>query len=163
MKMQKCKSSNIDSFGWENGELEVKFNSGETYRYHKVPHIHFRKMKECVTNGLSVGSYFSANVKKAGYIYEKLPIDYTPKETTEDQVDYICDRLKAAGIGYEESDESGEKRVVLNGTTISVLSRFFKEVHTPNDLEKVLDNVTVTSIPSITKGGITGGGGVKVK
>ena len=37
MEMQRLNSSNIESAGWENGTLQVRFKGGGTYLYSDVP------------------------------------------------------------------------------------------------------------------------------
>lgn len=71
-KMQRTRvsSSNLASVGYDanTSTLEVEFLNGGIYQYSAVP--------SSVHAGLMVasshGSYFDANVKKAGYPYKKM-------------------------------------------------------------------------------------------
>lgn len=60
-------SSNIDSIGWENDVLEVKFKSGGIYEYDNVPESEF----EDFLNASSKGRYFLHHIKNA-YNYRKI-------------------------------------------------------------------------------------------
>lgn len=61
-------SSNLQSVGYENGVLEIEFHSGGVYQYYGVPEAVYIGL----INASSHGSYFDANVKKAGYRYVKI-------------------------------------------------------------------------------------------
>lgn len=67
MQMISVNSSHIDSIGYENGALYVRFSSGPTYVYSNVP--------EAVYAGLmsasSHGSYLARNVKGV-YAYHRV-------------------------------------------------------------------------------------------
>ena len=52
-------SSNIDSVGYDEDTLFVRFKSGESYSYDGVPFFHFDGM----TKAESVGKYFHRHVK----------------------------------------------------------------------------------------------------
>ena len=59
MQRTPVKSSNIASFGWENGTLEVEFKSGAVYQYHDVP----RETFERFANATSFGKHFGDHIK----------------------------------------------------------------------------------------------------
>jgi len=61
LKMQKVKSSNIDSVGYDKDSmtLVVRFASGTTYEYLRVAPKQYSEMM----NADSVGSYFSKNIR----------------------------------------------------------------------------------------------------
>jgi len=62
-------SSNIESLEWfDNGDLDVVFKRGGTYRYSAVP----REVFEQVDNAESVGSEHASLIKGGGYAYRKL-------------------------------------------------------------------------------------------
>jgi len=52
------KSSNVESVGYENGTLEVKFLNGRLYQYHNVP----ESVHKTLMSGVSVGTYLAKNV-----------------------------------------------------------------------------------------------------
>lgn len=63
-------SSSLVSVGYDstNSTLEVEFHGGSIYEYYDVPaHVHTGLM-----SAGSHGSYFDANVKKAGYAYNRI-------------------------------------------------------------------------------------------
>jgi hypothetical protein len=57
-------SSNIESAAYEDGEMEVKFKSGKTYRFVSVP----KEVFEAFMNADSKGKYFNQHIK-AFYTY----------------------------------------------------------------------------------------------
>lgn len=61
-------SSNIASVDWDAGTLDVKFKTGDKYRYFEVPHFYY----EDFLNADSKGKYFDQKIKKGGFKYEKL-------------------------------------------------------------------------------------------
>lgn len=63
-------SSNINCLGYQRGKLFVRFNSGQTYSYDKVPFPVFRTLKESD----SVGSAFHRLVR-GHFPYHKLEQD----------------------------------------------------------------------------------------
>ncbi len=68
MKHTQVQSSQIHSFGFENGVLEITFKGkdgpGSTYEYRgDSAQKHFDALMEQHTKGGSVGSYFIRNVK----------------------------------------------------------------------------------------------------
>jgi len=70
MKMTNVESSNIAAVGYdeETKELRIEFNSGKTYSYQDVP-------KELATDLLyadSVGRYFHAHIRNAGFEYAQV-------------------------------------------------------------------------------------------
>ncbi len=70
MEMIQVESSNIAAVGYneETKELHIEFNSGKTYSYQDVP-------KEIAVNLVkadSVGKYFHAHIRNAGYEYAEL-------------------------------------------------------------------------------------------
>ena len=63
------KSSTIRSVGYETDyqTLELEFNSGEVYRYFKVPELHYTGLLEAVSHG----QYFNLHIKDH-YLYRKV-------------------------------------------------------------------------------------------
>ena len=64
----KVKSSNIKGIGYRNNLLYVAFNTGDVYRYEKVPEqliVDFFKAK-------SKGKYFNIFIRKGKYAYKKI-------------------------------------------------------------------------------------------
>lgn len=59
MVRQPVDSSNIRSVGWENGTLEVEFNSGRVYEYPGVTEAEYREFM----GAPSKGAYFAANIR----------------------------------------------------------------------------------------------------
>lgn len=53
-------SSNIDSVGYENGTLEIAFNSGSVYQYMNVP----EKIYQALMSADSKGRYFYRHIRK---------------------------------------------------------------------------------------------------
>ena len=70
MKAYYVVSSNINCLGYQRGRLFVRFNSGQTYSYDKVPFPVFRTLKESD----SVGNAFHRLVR-GHYPYQKLEQD----------------------------------------------------------------------------------------
>lgn len=68
MQRTKVKSSNIMSVGWEKGELEVEFLSGDVYRYENVSEGVFKALMQSE----SKGRYFSDHVKRGGYVHRRV-------------------------------------------------------------------------------------------
>jgi hypothetical protein len=61
-------SSNLESVGYENGTLEIRFHSGGTYQYSNVPeHVY-----QGLMGASSKGSYFDQHIKKAGFSYKQV-------------------------------------------------------------------------------------------
>jgi hypothetical protein len=61
-------SSNLESVGYENRILEIRFHSGGTYQYFDVPeHLYHGLM-----NAPSKGAYFDQHIKKPGYSCRKI-------------------------------------------------------------------------------------------
>lgn len=59
MNMQPVDSSNIESVGYENDTLAVKFKSGKTYTYPGVPaELHAQMLQ-----AESVGKFFLSKIK----------------------------------------------------------------------------------------------------
>ena len=63
-------SSNINCLGYQRGRLFVRFNSGQTYSYEKVPFPVFRTLKE----SNSVGNTFHRLVR-GHFPYQKMEKD----------------------------------------------------------------------------------------
>ena len=59
MLMERMKSSNIESAGWENGTLQVQFKGGGTYVYAAVPEAVWENFKKAE----SQGSFLSKEIK----------------------------------------------------------------------------------------------------
>lgn len=70
MKAHYVVSSNINCLGYQRGRLFVRFNSGQTYSYDKVPFPVFRTLKESD----SVGNTFHRLVR-GHFPYHKLEQD----------------------------------------------------------------------------------------
>lgn len=61
MHRQFVSSSNIRSIGYDNGTLEVEFNSGGIYQYKNVP----QSLYTGLMNASSHGSYFAQYIKNS--------------------------------------------------------------------------------------------------
>lgn len=59
MKMNHVVSSDLESVGYEDGTLYIRFHSGGTYRYSGVPVSVYRGLMSAASHG----KYFHANVK----------------------------------------------------------------------------------------------------
>ena len=59
MEMQRLKSSNIESAGWENGTLQVRFKGGGTYLYSDVPERVWLAFK----GAESAGAFLATQIK----------------------------------------------------------------------------------------------------
>lgn len=70
MVRQNVSSSNLSSVGYDlnSNTLEVEFNHGGIYQYSNVP----VNVYEELMNASSHGQYFDRNVKKAGYVFQKM-------------------------------------------------------------------------------------------
>ena len=67
MELTKVESSNINSVGYDNEDLLVKYNSGTVYRYKKVP----KNIYEEFIKAESKGRYMNSNIKgKYEYLRE---------------------------------------------------------------------------------------------
>lgn len=58
-------SSNVKTYSWDKGTLEVEFNSGKRYRYYQVPESLFKAMRR----SRSKGKFVNEHLKKPGYEY----------------------------------------------------------------------------------------------
>lgn len=67
MTRQPVSSSNIRSIGYENGTLEVGFNSGGVYQYYDVP----QSIYAALMSASSHGSYLANHIKGV-YRYRKV-------------------------------------------------------------------------------------------
>lgn len=67
MTRQPVNSSNLSSVGYENGTLEVKFNSGSVYQYFDVP----QSVYAALMSASSHGSYLAHSIKNV-YRYRKV-------------------------------------------------------------------------------------------
>ena len=65
--MHTVESSNIESIGYNEGNLYVKFHSGSTYQYSNVPEDVY--VQFC--NAESKGKFLNANIKEI-YIYSRI-------------------------------------------------------------------------------------------
>lgn len=59
MKLKDCESSCLKGYGYENGTLNVVFNSGTTYKYDGVP----QEIYEGLENAESKGKYFMSSIR----------------------------------------------------------------------------------------------------
>ncbi len=59
MKRQNVTSSDIRSIGYENGILEIEFNSGGIYQYTGVPLETYKRLMSASSHG----TYFHAHIK----------------------------------------------------------------------------------------------------
>lgn len=66
MERIRVKSSNLRSFGYQDGVLEVEFNNGRVYRYSGVPEGVVRRM----LSAPSVGEYFAKHIREE-YAYQE--------------------------------------------------------------------------------------------
>lgn len=60
-------SSDLYSVGYENGTLEIAFNSGGVYQYYNVPY----SLYQGLMSASSHGKYFHAYIKN-GYSYSRI-------------------------------------------------------------------------------------------
>lgn len=67
MKMTPVSSSNLNSVGYENGTLYVRFNNGSLYAYSGVPESIYRGLMSASSHG----SYLAQNVKGV-YPYKRI-------------------------------------------------------------------------------------------
>jgi hypothetical protein len=58
-------SSNLESVGYENGILEIRFHNGRTYQYFDVP----EHLYQGLMNAQSKGTCLDRHIKKPGYHY----------------------------------------------------------------------------------------------
>lgn len=65
--MRPVKSSTIESVDHDGKQMTVKFKSGATYDYPDVPKDLHDRMMEAHDRGESIGKFFHANVKRAGF------------------------------------------------------------------------------------------------
>jgi len=66
MDMKPVISTDIDSIGYENGTLYIRFNSGGLYSYSGVPNSIYHSLMSASSHG----SYFHAYIKN-NYPYQK--------------------------------------------------------------------------------------------
>lgn len=64
-------SSTIDAIGYHLGRLFVRFKSGATYAYDKVPFAYFISLQEVE----SAGKFLHNFIKKGGFRYTRLDDD----------------------------------------------------------------------------------------
>jgi len=60
MVMKPVNSSNVDSVGYDNGKMHVRFNSGYTYAYSNVPESVYREF----VSSASVGRYHHQHISR---------------------------------------------------------------------------------------------------
>lgn len=60
VKMQTVASSSISEIGYNRRRMNVKFNSGRTYEFKKVP----RAIFDNFTHSTSKGAFFNENIKE---------------------------------------------------------------------------------------------------
>jgi lysyl-tRNA synthetase class 2 len=63
-------SSNLESVGYENGILEIRFKHGGTYQYLNVPEYLYQGLMSAA----SKGTYFDQHIKKAGFPCRKVSL-----------------------------------------------------------------------------------------
>jgi hypothetical protein len=70
MEYVSVSSSNVAAVGYDDATntLGVRFLNGSEYHYFGVP----RDVYDALRGASSVGTYFNANVKKAGYGYAQI-------------------------------------------------------------------------------------------
>lgn len=61
-------SSNLRSVGYENGILEIEFQSGSVYQYYDVPESIYRGLM----GASSKGTYHHQHIKNANYSYKQI-------------------------------------------------------------------------------------------
>jgi hypothetical protein len=61
-------SSNLESVGYENGTLEIRFHTGGIYQYLNVP----EHLYQGLMMAASKGTYLDQYIKKAGFPYRKV-------------------------------------------------------------------------------------------
>jgi hypothetical protein len=61
-------SSNLESVGYENETLEIRFHDGGIYQYFNVPAFLYQGLMMAV----SKGTYFAQNIKESGFPYRKI-------------------------------------------------------------------------------------------
>lgn len=64
-------SSTIDAVGYSLGQLFIRFKSGGTYQYDKVPFSYFISLQEVE----SAGRFLHNFIKKGGFRYTRLEQD----------------------------------------------------------------------------------------
>ena len=67
MERVKVESSQVSSIGYQDGILEVEFNTGSIYEYRNVPQEHFKNLLNCD----SVGKLFGSLIKNV-YEFRKI-------------------------------------------------------------------------------------------
>ena len=67
MELKKVKSSNIDSVGYENENLYIKYQSGAIYKYKNVPKVIY----ESFIDSDSKGRFMNSEIKNK-YLFERL-------------------------------------------------------------------------------------------
>lgn len=80
-------SSNVAAYDWREvdqgeGNLDVRFHTGETYRYSKVP----RGIWERLQSATSKGQYLRIYVINAGYQYVKIATELEAPKTLEERI-----------------------------------------------------------------------------
>ena len=71
------KSTSIKAVGYDNGQLEVEFASGQVYRYADVP----ADVHAALMGGESIGRGFQSLIRGGGFSTEKVP---PPEPATDD-------------------------------------------------------------------------------
>lgn len=61
LNRQFVSSSNIHSIGYEDGTLEIEFNSGGIYQYHNVPESLYNNLMAASSHG----KYFASFIKNS--------------------------------------------------------------------------------------------------
>lgn len=63
MNMTSVSSSNIDSIGYEDNTLYVRFNSGALYAYYNVPQSTYAGLMSASSHGKYLAAYVKGNYR----------------------------------------------------------------------------------------------------
>lgn len=87
MKVNSSMISEISD--WKEGQFDIKFVSGQTYRYFDVP----KGIYEKLLTANSIGKFFDLFIKKAGYKYQELTFLITNKIDWKKRAGDLHDRI----------------------------------------------------------------------
>lgn len=88
-------SSNIAAYDWHEvdqgeGNLDVRFHTGETYRYSKVP----KGIWGQFVSAKSKGQFLSTYIIKAEYAFVKITTEVEESKTVEQRLDELERKVK---------------------------------------------------------------------
>ena len=103
MKRNVVISSNIKSVGFDNGILEVEFNSGAVYQYADVP----KEIFDGIMSAESVGKFVNEKVIRQPFVFKKLTAEEIAKEA-------VVEEKEKCGAIIQFGDDFGDNHTTFH-------------------------------------------------